>query len=143
VRQLVAPAQVHGTGPRAKWLRDTWGGRIAQLFPAPDEAGELAAAKAEADRHELVYGSRPGLAQCLHKVRGSGTGTAAVLAGETAEVISRIRYANPDQPIAMVVGTDPAAMQVGGVVTAPGRGPEATGDAALAQSTLEQLARRQ
>jgi hypothetical protein len=143
VRQLAAPVPVHATGPRAQWLRDTWAGRISRLFEQPDEAAELQAAKAEVDRHELVYGSRPSLQQALHKVRGSGTGTGTVLTGETAEVLGTIRLANPDQPIQMVVGPDPAASQIGGIVTAPGQRPEATGDPALAGATLEQLARRQ
>jgi hypothetical protein len=143
VRQLASPVPVSATGPRAQWLRDTWGGRISRLFVQPDEAGELAAAKQLADQHELTYGTRPDLAQFLHKVRGSGTGTGTVLAGETAEVLGTIRLANPDQPILMVVGPEAAAAKIGGVVTAPGRGPEPTGDPDLALSTLQQLARRQ
>jgi hypothetical protein len=143
VRQWGAPVPVHATGARAIWLRDTWGGRISRLFPPPDEAAELAAAKAEADRHEFTYGSRPDLAQFLHKVRGSGSGTGTVLTGETADLLGAIRLANPDQPIQMVVGPDPASAQIGGVVTSPGGGPEPHGDPGLAAGMLQQLARRQ
>jgi hypothetical protein len=146
VRQLVSPPQVHGTGPRAMWGRHTWGGWVAGLFPAPDEAGELVAAKAEADRHEFTYGSRPDLQQCLHKVRGSGTGTSTVVgspATPTADVLAMLRLVAPDHPVAMVVGPDPASAQVGGIVTAPGGRFEAHGDPAIAAATLEQLARRQ
>jgi hypothetical protein len=143
LRQLAEPVPVRATGDRARWQRDTWGGRISRLFAQPDEAGELAAAKQLADQHELTYGSRPSLAQCLHKVRGSGTGAGTVLEGETAEVIGRIRLANPDQPIAMVVGADPAASKIGGLVTGPGGALETVGDPGIAQATLEKIAGRQ
>jgi hypothetical protein len=142
-QELAAPVPVRATGDRARWQRDTWGGRISRLFTPPDEAAELAAAKQLADQHELTYGSRPGLAQCLHKVRGSGTGPGTVLTGETAEVIGRIRLANPDQPIGMVVGSDPAASKVGGIVTGPGGHLQAHGDPGIAQATLEKIARQQ
>jgi hypothetical protein len=142
VRQLAAPVPVRATGDRARWLRDTWGGKISRLFTPADEAAELAEAKALADQHELTYGSRPALVHFLHKVRGSGTGTGAVLTGETAEVLGTIRLANPDQPIQMVVGPDPAAAQIGGVTTAPGRGPEPTGDPGFAAAMLQNIAAR-
>ena len=142
-RQLVAPVPVHAMGDRGRWQRDTWGGRISRLFTAADEAGELQAAKALCDEHELTYGSRPDMGYFLHKVRGSGTGPRVVLEGETAEVVGQIRLVAPDQPVQMVVGPAAASSQVGGVVSAPGRGPEATGDPAIAEATLGQLARRQ
>jgi hypothetical protein len=143
VRQLAAPAPVHATGAQAAWLRDTWGGSLSRLVPQADEAADLAAARAQADQHEFTYGSRPALAYFLNRARGAGTGPGTVLSGDTAEVLGRIRLANPDMPIQMVIGPDPVASQVGGVVTAPGRWPEATGDAGLAAETLGQLARRQ
>ena len=83
------------------------------------------------------------MAYFLNKARGAGTGNGTVVAGETADVLATIRLVPPDQPIQMVVGADPAASHVGGIVTALGRGPEGTGDPGIAASTLGQLARRQ
>ena len=58
-----------GSSDRAAWARTTIGGRLAQVLPQPDEAAELAAAKAHADHLELVYGTRPRMDQCLAKAR--------------------------------------------------------------------------
>jgi hypothetical protein len=142
-RFTAASVPPRATGARAQWLRDTWGGKLAAMMPQPDEAAEMAAARDLADRHELTYGRRPEMAECLHKVRGSGTGSGVVLRGETAEVVAAIRYANPDFPIQMVVGADPASVQVGGIVTSPGGAPQLHGDPATAAAMYAQLARRQ
>jgi hypothetical protein len=109
------PGAFSGHSDRAAWQRNTPAGRLSLLLPPPDEAGELAGARALADRHELTYGRRPSMTECLAAVRHNGP-RGLDFHGEAAELGTLFRSVG--LPFAIVHQVEQP--QAGGVVFGPG-----------------------
>jgi hypothetical protein len=125
-----------GNSDRARWQRETLGGRLSMLLPQPDEAAELANAKQLADHLEVTYGNRPDMGQCLAKVRRE---TPHYAIEGTAEEIGGV-FRQVGLPFAVV--HEVQAPQSGGVVFGPGGAPQHHGDAGIAAAAHAFLARR-
>lgn len=136
VRYLPGEFRLGGHSDRGRWQSETPAGRLSALFPPPDEAAQLAEARALADSHEMTYGTRPPLGQCLAKIRHENPHS-IMLTGTSAEVGAQFRSAGLSFAIVQQI----QAPMSGGVVFGPGGGPQQHGDPGIAGQAHAYLTR--